>query len=66
LFSRAALLQPPSTIDQNGSGLLETNATAGRLPDGAAVDDLEELQAGVAAITAAKSNVFNRFIFNPP
>jgi hypothetical protein len=24
------------------------------------------LQAEVAAITAAKSNVFNRFIFNPP
>src|SRR5438128_1212452 len=32
LVSFAALLHPASTIDQNGSGLLLTNATLGRGP----------------------------------
>src|SRR3954447_15106009 len=62
LFSKAALLQPDSTMDQNGSGLLVTNATDGRLPAGA-TGDLEELHAGRVKRTATNINgVLKRMI----
>src|SRR5438105_8730267 len=53
--SAAALLQPDSTMFQNGSGLLLTKATLGKLP--AARDGLvEELHAGSVARASGRDN----------
>src|SRR5262245_19923606 len=65
--SPAALLQPASTIDQKGSGLLLTKATFGLVPDETpAPDGLGALQAAIAtSIELERRNKRLRVILAP-